>query len=167
MIYMKKILLIPVSIIFFYACSEHCEQFPKKYKDYTPYEKDDVLCFENTKGDNIVFEVSEKSFYDPPKIPWGCKCVCGSHLLFKISSQTNIDIYINSFYTENEWNISCQVCDITEGISFYRDGTNPLSDTLLLSPSKDSKIKGTIKLVKGVGLVNLFIDDEEYTLKKE
>lgn len=167
MIYMKKILLIPVSIIFFYACSERCEQFPKEYKEFTPYEKNDVLCFENTKGDYIVFEVSEKNFYDPSKIQWGCKCDCGSHLLFKISSQTNIDIYITSFYVENQWNISCLVCDLTEEATFYRDRTNPISDTLFLSPSKDSKIKGTIKLVKDIGLVNLFIDEEEYILKKE
>jgi len=59
MIYMKKILLIPVSIIFFYACSERCEQFPKEYKEFTPYEKNDVLCFENTKGEYFTFDVTE------------------------------------------------------------------------------------------------------------
>lgn len=166
---MKKIFLVITCTMLFYACSEHCEQFPKKYKDYTPYEKDDVLYFENTKGEYFTFDVTGMHANEgEKKIPWGCKCVCGSYLSYEIHSlKNNSTIKISSDYINNNyWDVICQIIDSTNRKVSYVE-SEKISDTLLLYPSKDSKIKETIKLIKGVGLVNLFIDDEEYTLKKE
>ncbi len=168
---MKNLLLIIISMVLFYGCAEHCEPFPKEYKNFTPYEKSDVLCFENTKGENIAFEVMELYANEgDKKIPWGCKCVCTSRLSYKIHSpRNNCTIRIFSDYIDNDrWDCLCEIIDSTNDIVSYVKSVNEkISDTLFLYPSKVSKVKGTIKLVKGVGLVNLFIDDEEYLLKNE
>lgn len=164
---MKKLFFLIISINLFYACSERCESFPEKYKEYTPYEKGDVVRFENTKGKNITFEVMDMNVWEGNKrIPWNCKCVCGSNLSYNMySSPNNITLQITSDYTENKyWSISGKVYDSSDGRTFYGFGTAQLSDTLILSFSKKSNEIGTIKLVRGVGLVNLFIGDEEYTL---
>ncbi|MCQ2608899.1 MAG: hypothetical protein MJ197_09475 [Bacteroidales bacterium] len=166
---MKKLFLVITCTALFYACTEYCEQFPKEYKDYTPYEKDDVLCFENTTGEYFTFEVTKMDADEgQKKIPWGCKCVCGSYLSYEIHSQkNNSTIKISSYYGNNNyWDVFCQIIDSTNRKVDYVEFEKK-SDTLLLYPSKDSKRKETIKFVKGVGLVNLFIADEEYTLKKE
>lgn len=156
-------------MVLFFACSEHCEPFPKEYKEFTPYEKSDVLCFEKTKGDNITFEVTEKHVNEgEKKIPWGCKCSCASYLSCEIYSQkNNCTIKISSDYIDNDyWYVHCEIIDSINGIVSYNN-VEKQSDTLFLCPSKDSKVKGNIKLVKGIGLVKLFICDEEYLLKKE
>lgn len=167
---MKKLFFLIISINLFYACSERCESFPEKYKEYTPYEKGDVVRFENTKGKNITFEVMDMNVREGNKrIPWNCKCVCESDLSYNMySSPNNITLQITSDYTDNKnWSISSKVYDSSDGrtyYAFYDCGTAQLSDTLILSSSKKSNEIGTIKLVRGVGLVNLFIGGEEYTL---
>ena len=162
-----KLLFLIISMILFYACSERCESFPEKYKEYTPYEKGDIVSFENTKGKNITFEVTDMNVREGnERIPWNCKCVCESDLSYNMySSLNNITLQITSNYTENKyWSISSKVYDSSDGRTFYGCGTAQLSDTLILSSSKKSNEIGTIKLVRGVGLVSLFIGDEEYTL---
>ena len=168
----KKILLILASIILFYACAEHCDSIPKEYKDFFPYENEDILSFVNTKGELVTFEITQKSINDDYKIAWNCKCACLCYLSYSaIQKNNNTNMYIYSEMlnpsSKKDFSFSYTIVNLNCISEYHSNCTAPFPDTIIFSPTVYSDIKGTIKLVKGVGLVNLFIGEEEYTLKKE
>lgn len=169
---MKKLLFIATSIFIFFACSEHCDSIPKQYKDFFPYEKEDIISFENTRGKVVTFEITSKVLYDNYNIAWNCKCACLCYLSYSaIQKNNNTNMYIYSEMldpsSKKEFSFSYKIENTDCSSEYHSNCTAPFSDTIIFSPTVYSDIKGTIKLVKGVGLVNLFIDGEEYTLKKE
>ena len=51
------ILLVTSALILFGCGEEFCPGFPKVYEDYLPYEKGQILKFDNGKNDTIAYEI--------------------------------------------------------------------------------------------------------------
>ena len=159
---MKKIFLAIICTTLFYACSKHCDSFPNKYRDFFPYEKGDVISFANESGNEIKIDIEEKHITQDHKLSWNCKCGCDIYMSFGGIS-TNKEFRIGGLFHDDGY------VDLSiSNIMFFTHQDPKVTDTLIFYPEKMySDIKGTIKLVKGVGLGNLFIGEEEYSLKKK
>ena len=100
----KKMILLVTSVLILFGCGdEFCPGFPKEYEDYLPYEKGQILRFDNGKNDTIAYEIQyidiSKDQYVSRYGKYGCTATpyksFGSFAIGenKISAELNYVIY--------------------------------------------------------------------------
>jgi hypothetical protein len=180
-----KIVTILTVVMLLVVCggTQDCPGFPEYLADYYPYKEGDILKFENSNSDTIVYIVRSvyivtKHFIDAGCSKGGCStCDCNLPSLYFSAGDPIFDGLLTGeiVATPNQGHLSVSVVPNNYLIAYANEGKDPFNpkDSLLFGkivilepPPHSLENISYVKVIKGEGIVEFFDTETNYLWKK-
>jgi len=94
-----SIVIIILTSIFYTGCKKtHCPAFPAEL-NYFPYDKGQIIKFENSQKEIQSFEISYKDNSKSYNFDWNCKCACEVYSSFRTNeNHLECGIYLEDIF---------------------------------------------------------------------
>lgn len=185
--FFPQIGIIPLFVLLLCGCSSryHCPAFPEENTIYAPYQKDQVVRFQDSSANQLSLKVTD-IYKSTEYIEKGCKCACNEPIYYvKLKygdnptqyfwDDTLLTITISIPFIDNNIDGDLDIGNIRYGLECRHSSDRSFEyNTILSGDTLTFTVKNTIpctfdsvKVVKGVGITSFCtIDGRKYNLDR-